>query len=147
MNSQSRESTYFFHTYKRISLEIERGEGVYLHSKDGRRYLDMFGGLAVNALGYAHPGIIQAILEQTKKYIHVSNYYLQEPQLQLAEMLIKHSGYSKIFFSNSGTESIEGALKLTRKWATRRGKSTIISFSNAFHGRTMGALSMMDRPQ
>lgn len=147
MNSSDRESAYFFHTYKRIPLEIDRGEGVYLYSRDGRRYLDLFGGLAVNALGYAHPRVIRAICEQTKKYIHLSNYYLQEPQLQLAELLVKYSGYSKVFLSNSGTESIEGALKLTRKWAARRGKSTIISFSNAFHGRTMGALSIMDRPQ
>ncbi|MBI1806994.1 MAG: aspartate aminotransferase family protein [Ignavibacteria bacterium] len=147
MDPFTRESRYFFHTYKRIPLEIDRGEGMYVYSRDGKRYLDMFGGLAVNALGYGHPGVIQAIHEQSKKYIHLSNYYLQEPQLQLAELLVKHSGYNKVFLSNSGTESIEGALKLTRKWASSRGKSTMVSFSNAFHGRTMGALSMMDRPQ
>lgn len=147
MNSPAREAQYFFHTYKRIPLEIDRGEGMYLHAKDGRRYLDMFSGLAVNALGYAHPKIIEAITDQAKRYIHLSNYYMQEPQLQLAELLVKHSGYRKIFFSNSGTESIEGALKISRMWGSRRGKTTIISFSNAFHGRTMGALSIMDRPK
>ncbi|MBI3765291.1 MAG: aminotransferase class III-fold pyridoxal phosphate-dependent enzyme, partial [Ignavibacteriales bacterium] len=100
MDPFTRESRYFFHTYKRIPLEIDRGEGMYVYSRDGKRYLDMFGGLAVNALGYGHPGVIQAIHEQSKKYIHLSNYYLQEPQLQLAELLVKHSGYNKVFLSN-----------------------------------------------
>src|ERR1041385_5128644 len=147
MNALDRESQYFFHTYKRIPLEIERGEGVYLFTKDGRRYLDMFAGLAVNALGYGHPNVLKAIDGQVRKYIHLSNYYLQEPQFQLAESMIKYSGYQKIFFANSGTEAIEGAIKTVRKWGSKKGKSEIISFTNAFHGRTMGALSMMDRPK
>jgi len=147
MNAQERESSYFFHTYHRIPLEIERGEGVYLFTKDGRRYLDMFSGLAVNALGYGHPRVLQAIQEQIVKYMHVSNYYLQEPQLRLAELLIQHSGYPKVFLANSGTEAIEGAIKICRKWGSNRGKRNIISFTNGFHGRTMGALSMMDRPK
>ena len=124
-----REARYFFPTYKRIPLEIERGEGVVLFTKDGKRYLDMFGGLAVNALGYGHPGILKAIQDQSRKYIHLSNYYLQEPQIALAEMLVKYSGFPMIFFSNSGTESIEGALKIARKWGARKGKKEIISFS------------------
>ncbi len=147
MKALEREASYFFHTYKRIPLEIDWGEGMYLFSKDGRRYLDMFSGLAVNALGYGHPGLLNAIEEQSRKYIHLSNYYLQEPQLQLAELLVKYSGFPKVFFCNSGTEAIEGAIKLARKWGTKNKKKEIISFSNAFHGRTMGALSMMDRPK
>ncbi|MBI3365092.1 MAG: aspartate aminotransferase family protein [Ignavibacteriae bacterium] len=147
MDAFARENASFFHTYKRLPLEIERGEGVYLYTKDGKRYLDLFGGLAVNALGYAHPRVLAAINEQSRKYIHLSNYYLQDPQLRLAEMLVKYSGYSKIFFSNSGTESVEGAIKIARKWGAGCGKTDIVSFSNAFHGRTMGALSLMDRPQ
>jgi acetylornithine aminotransferase len=147
MNTIEREAKYFFHTYKRIPLEIDRGEGMYLFTKDGKRYLDMFSGLAVNALGYAHPKVVRAIAEQSQKYIHLSNYYLQEPQIQLAEMVLKYSGFSKVFFCNSGTEAIEGAIKTARKWASKRGKSEIVSFTNAFHGRTMGALSMMDRPK
>ncbi|MEW5806051.1 MAG: aspartate aminotransferase family protein [Acidobacteriota bacterium] len=147
MNALERESKYFFHTYKRIPLEIERGKGVYLYTKDGKRYLDMFAGLAVNALGYGHPKVLKAIEEQSRKYIHLSNYYLQEPQIQLAELLVKYSGYPKVFFSNSGTEAIEGAIKIARKWGSKRGKTEILSFSNAFHGRTMGALSIMDRPK
>ena len=147
METLEREAQYFFHTYKRIPLDIEYGEGVYLFGKDGRRYLDMFAGLAVNALGYGHPKIIKAIEDQIRKYIHVSNYYLQEPQIQLAELLVALSGYKKAFFTNSGTEAIEGALKIARKWGSRHGKSNIVSFTNAFHGRTMGALSLMDRPK
>jgi acetylornithine aminotransferase len=147
MNSIDREARHFFHTYKRIPLEIDRGDGVYLFSPDGTRYLDMFGGLAVNALGYAHPKVVDAIHQQSKRYIHLSNYYLQEPQLQLAEMLTGYSKFSKVFFSNSGTESIEGAIKIARKWGSAKGKTGIVSFSNAFHGRTMGALSIMDKQQ
>jgi len=147
MSMLDRESAVFIHTYKRLPLEIDRGEGVYLFSKDGTRYLDMFAGIAVNALGYAHPRVVQAIEEQTRRYIHLSNYYLQDSQIALAELLTKHSGYPKIFYANSGTEATEGAAKIARRWGSSRGKSDLISFSNAFHGRTMGALSLMDRPK
>ena len=145
MPLQERERKSLFHTYKRIPLEIDRGDGVYLYTKDGKRYLDFFGGLAVNALGYGHPKILKAIQEQISKYIHLSNYYLQESQILLAEQLVKYSGYQKVFFSNSGTEAIEGAIKIARKWGTTDGRTEIISFTNAFHGRTLGALSLMDR--
>src|SRR5689334_6298173 len=132
MEALERESQYFFHTYKRIPLEIDRGDGVYLYTKDGKRYLDMFAGLAVNALGYQHPAVVKAIDAQVRKYIHLSNYYLQEPQLQLAEAIVKHSGYKKVFFANSGTEAIEGAIKIARKWGSKKEKSEIVSFTNAF---------------
>ncbi len=147
MTMHSREAAAFFHTYKRLPLEIDRGEGMYLFARDGRRYLDMFAGLAVNALGYAHPAVLRAIQEQSRKYIHLSNYFLQEPQIQLAELLTRHSGFRRAFFGNSGTEAVEGALKIARRWGSTRGKSEILSFTNAFHGRTMGALSIMDRPK
>jgi acetylornithine/N-succinyldiaminopimelate aminotransferase len=145
MSLQDKEMKYFFRTYNRIPLEIDHGEGVYLFTKNGKRYLDMFGGLAVNALGYGHPKVIQAIQEQSSKYIHLSNYYLQEPQIRLAELLIQTTGYEKVFFSNSGTEAMEGTIKIVRKWGIKNGKTEIISFSNAFHGRTLGSLSLMDR--
>src|SRR5436309_7955311 len=131
MDRLEREAASFFHTYKRIPLEIDRGEGVYLFTTDGRRYLDMFSGLAVNSLGYGHPRILEAIRTQSAKYIHLSNYYLQEPQIRLAELLTKYSGYERVFLANSGTESIEGALKIARKWGSKKGKSGIISFSNS----------------
>ncbi len=145
MNAFERESSLFFHTYKRLPLEVDRGEGIYLYTKDGKRYLDMFAGLAVNALGYGNPRVLNAIQAQASRYLHLSNYFLQDPQLELADRLIRLSGYKKLFFSNSGTESIEGAIKLSRKWGAANGRKEILSFSNAFHGRTMGALSIMDK--
>ncbi len=147
MTLSDREAAALFHTYKRLPLEIERGEGPYLIAKDGTRYLDMFAGLAVNALGYAHPAVAKAICDQSMKYTHLSNYFLQEPQIRLAELLTRQAGYEKVFFANSGTEAIEGTIKLVRRWGSTRGKSEIVSMSNSFHGRTMGALSLMDRPR
>jgi acetylornithine/N-succinyldiaminopimelate aminotransferase len=147
MTMLEREGAAFFHTYKRLPLEIDRGEGVYLIARDGTRYLDMFAGIAVNALGYGHPRILQAIEEQARAYIHLSNYFLQEPQLRLSEILTRASGYPRIFFANSGTEAVEGAIKLARRWGTNRNKNQLLSATNAFHGRTMGALSLMDRPK
>ncbi len=146
-NLFQKEEQYFFHTYHRLGLDIDRGEGVYLYAKDGKRYLDFFGGLAVNALGYNHPHVNQAIMDQVSKYIHLSNYYVQEPQVRLAERLIHTSGFKRVFFGNSGTEAVEGAIKLARKWGTSNGKINLIGLSNSFHGRTMGALSLTERPK
>jgi len=140
-----KEERYFFRTYKRLGLDIERGEGAYLIARDGQRYLDFFGGLAVNALGYNHPAVNKAIIDQVQKYIHLSNFYVQEPQVNLAEMVIQASGYQRVFFSNSGTEAVEGAIKVARKWGKKHGKTELIGLSNSFHGRTMGALSLTER--
>lgn len=145
MNISELESQLFFHTYKRLPLEIDRGEGCYLYTKDGKKYLDMFSGLAVNALGYAHPAVIDAIEKQIRRYNHLSNFFIQEPQVQLAERLLRLSGYNKIFFTNSGTEAIEGTIKLVRKWGKAHNKNMIFGMSNGFSGRTMGALSLMDK--
>ncbi|MCX6138428.1 MAG: acetylornithine transaminase [Ignavibacteriales bacterium] len=147
MTLSDREYSSFFHTYKRLPLEIVRGDGAYLITADGSRYLDMVGGVAVNALGYGHQRLIDAIAQQAARYIHVSNYFLQEPQIVLAETLCKYSGFSRVFFTNSGTEAMEGALKIVRRWGSLNGKNTILAISNAFHGRTFGALSLMDRPK
>lgn len=147
MTLHDREEQALFHTYKRLPLEVVRGEGAYLFTADGKRYLDMFSGLAVNALGYAHPAVVRAIAEQAGRYTHLSNYYLQEPQIRLAEVLTRSSGYDRVFFSNSGTEAIEGMIKLARKWGNAHGKLDIVAMSNSFHGRTFGALSLMDRPK
>jgi predicted acetylornithine/succinylornithine family transaminase len=135
-----KEEEYLLHTYKRLPIEITHGEGVYLFSKDGKRYLDFFSGLAVNALGYGNKEILKAIENQTKKYIHLSNYYINSPQIELAEKLVKCSGLSKVFFTNSGTEAVEASIKLVRKAFGADKK--IVSFSNAFHGRTYGSLSI-----
>ncbi|MFZ1978643.1 MAG: aspartate aminotransferase family protein [Bacteroidota bacterium] len=142
-----KDEKYFFHTYHRLPLEIERAEGVYIYTKDGKRCTDFFGGLAVNALGHCHPRIIAAVEKQIHRYMHVSNYFLQEPQVELAERLLKLTGYEKVFFSNSGTEAVEGAIKLSRKWGKKNGKTRLLSMTNSFHGRTMGALSLTERPK
>ena len=142
-----KDEKYFFHTYHRLPVEIERAEGVYIYTKDGKRCTDFFGGLAVNALGHCHPRVIAAVEKQIHRYMHVSNYFLQEPQVELAERLVKLTGYEKIFFSNSGTEAVEGAIKLSRKWGKKNGKTRLISMTNSFHGRTMGALSLTERPK
>lgn len=146
MTLTDRESAAFFHTYKRLPLLPVRGEGMVLITADGTRYLDMFAGIAVNALGHAHPRVVRAITEQAGRYIHVSNYFAQEPQVRLAELLLRHSGMARVFFSNSGTEAMEGAMKIARRWGAGLNKRTITGFSNAFHGRTFGPLSIMDRP-
>lgn len=140
-----KEKELFFHTYKRLPLEVERGEGCYLFTADGMRYLDFFGGIAVNALGYNHPRLCKAIEEQIHKYIHVSNYFVQQPQVKLAEKILTASKFKRIFFTNSGTEATEGVIKLARKWGKPQGKTELLGLSNAFHGRTMGALSLMDK--
>lgn len=135
----------FFQTYKRLSLHITHGDGCYLITDSNEKILDMFAGLAVNILGYNHPKINSAIEEQIKKYIHISNYFYQDKQVELAEKILRMSGYRKIFFTNSGTESIETAIKLVRKYFKGTDKRELISFSGSFHGRTMGGLSLTAR--
>jgi acetylornithine/N-succinyldiaminopimelate aminotransferase len=142
-----KENRYFFHTFHRLPLEIECGEGMYLYSKNGKRYVDFFGGLAVNALGYNHQRINAAIEKQIHRYIHLSNYYVQDKTVELAERIINASGYKRVFFSNSGTEAVEGAIKIVRKWGQGSVKTTLLNLTNSFHGRTMGALSLTERPQ
>lgn len=137
----------FFHTYKRLKIAIDRGEGCFLITNDGKRILDMFGGLAVNVLGYNHPAVNSAIEHQLKKYIHLSNYFYQENQVELAEKLKELSGMKRVFFSNSGTEAVEAAIKLTRKYFKGTEKKNLVSFTGSFHGRTMGALSLTARPK
>lgn len=147
-NVFQKEEKIFFHTYHRLPLELDYGEGVYLYTKDGRRLTDFFGGLAVNALGYCHPKIIQAIEKQIHRYNHVSNYFVQDTQVELAERILRAAnGMEKVFFSNSGTEAVEGAIKLARKWGKQQNKTEIFCLTNSFHGRTMGALSLTERPK
>ncbi len=139
------EQKYLLNTYARYPLAIARGKGVYVYDVEGRRYLDLLTGLGVNALGHAHPRIVKAIREQAAKVIHVSNLYYNEYQGLLAEKLCTKSGLDRAFFSNSGTEAIEGALKLVRAAGHANGgpeKSIVIALENSFHGRTMGALAL-----
>jgi len=134
------EKEFILQTYKRTPINISYGKGVYLYTEDGKKYLDFFSGLAVNALGYGNEKVNQAIEDQIKKYIHLSNYYVTKPQVELAKKLIQYSGLAKVFFTNSGTEAAEASLKLIRKYCGPA--KSIISFSNAFHGRTYGSLSL-----
>ncbi len=140
-----REHAVVFQTYRRIPLAIDRAVGTRIIDLNGRSYLDMLGGIAVNALGHSHPGIIEAVEHQIRRYMHVSNVFYQEPQVMLAEQLVAASGYPRVFFSNSGAEATEGALKMARRFGSVHSKADVIAFSGGFHGRTYGALSLMDK--
>ncbi len=140
-----REKSALFHTYDRLAIgEVTHAEGSYIHTASGEKYLDLICGLGVTGLGHSHPKIVSAITEQAGKYLHLSNLYLQEPQVRLAEQIKALSGYDKVFFCNSGTEAVEGALKLARKYASKNSRYQIFGLTNAFHGRTYGPLSLMD---
>ena len=141
-----RESSTIFQTYRRLPMAAAHAEGCRIFDTEGRSYLDFLSGIAVNALGHSHPRIVAAVTEQAAKYMHLSNFFYQEPQIRLAEMLRDATGYERTFFSNSGAESFEGAIKLARLWGSTRGKTDMIGFSGGFHGRTYGSLSLMDKP-
>jgi len=140
------ENERFLQTYSRLPIVIENAKGCRITDKDGNTYLDFLGGIAVNVLGHSHPKILKAINEQAQRYLHLSNYFYQDAQIEFAEKLYSITKFPKIFLTNSGTESIEGALKLSRKWGSLNNKKEILAFSNGFHGRTYGALSLMDNP-
>lgn len=133
------------HTYNRFPVVLDRGEGVYLYDNDGKKYLDFAAGIAVFALGYCHKAYNDAIKAQIDKLIHTSNLFYNEPAAAAAEKIVKMAGMSRVFFTNSGTEAIEGAIKLAKKWAFLRDNHAgheIIAMEHSFHGRSMGALSV-----
>jgi acetylornithine/N-succinyldiaminopimelate aminotransferase len=129
-------------TYKRFDLNFVKGKGVYLFEKNGDKYLDFVAGIAVNALGHSNEKIVKAIKDQSEKLLHISNLYYDDHQINLSKKLIELSDHQSVFFCNSGTEAIEGTLKIARKYGRKMGKSKILYFDNAFHGRTLGALSV-----
>lgn len=129
-------------TYKRFDLNFVKGKGVYLFEKNGDKYLDFVAGIAVNALGHSNEKIVKAIKEQSEQLIHISNLYYDDHQINLSKKLIELSDHQSVFFCNSGTEAIEGTVKIARKYGQKMGKSKILYFDNAFHGRTLGALSV-----
>lgn len=129
---------YIMGTYKQFPIVLESGEGIYVKDIQGKSYIDMVAGIAVNSLGYKHPKVIEAIEKQSSLLMHCSNLYWNEPQILLAEKLCEKSGLDKAFFCNSGAEANEAAIKLARKYG--KDKKTIISMENSFHGRTLGAL-------
>ena len=136
---RAKEEQYFMHPGKRMDLMAVRGEGTRLWDEDGREYLDFFGGPATVSLGHAHPVIVDAITDQARTLIHVSNQFYSIPQLQLAELLITNSCFDRVYFQNSGAEANEGALKLARKWGKehKNGAYEVITAIDAFHGRTL----------
>ena len=146
-NVQAAESRLLLTTYERYPILFTGGEGVHLIDEKGERYLDLLSGIGVNALGYAHPAVEAAIVEQSRKLVHISNLFFHEGQAALAERLTKASGMDRAFFCNSGTEAWEAALKLARAYAGEQraaGKhlgTKFLAIENSFHGRTMGSVA------
>jgi acetylornithine/N-succinyldiaminopimelate aminotransferase len=142
---QALEEEYLFPTYKRSELFCSHGSGVYVYDLSGKRYLDLMAGISVNSLGYNHPRLTRALVEQGQRLIHSSNLFYNPYQGLLAKKLAEISGMSKVFFTNSGTEAVEAALKVARAYGHAQGqedKSVILTLKNSFHGRTFGALSI-----
>ena len=143
-----KDQDHILNTYRRLPIEIEYADKQTLYGKDGKAYLDLFSGIGVNALGHQHPAIMQAIQDQLTKYMHMSNYFVSEPRTLLAELLTKHTFADKVFFTNSGTEAVEAAIKLARKYgkSVHPDKVDIIALHNSFHGRTTGAMTLTGNP-
>lgn len=138
------------HTYNRYQIVLDRGEGVYLYDLEGKKYLDFAAGIAVFSLGYGNPEFTGALKAQIDKLTHTSNYYYNVPAIEAAKKLKAVSGMDRVFFTNSGAEAIEGAIKAARKYAWLKDGCTdheIIAMNHSFHGRTMGALSVTGTPK
>ena len=151
--SRREAARYLMITYRRPPVVFTHGKGCYLYDERGRAYLDFLGGIAVNALGYSHPRLVRAIRREAGRAIHVSNLFHNPYQGPLARKLVEWSGLARVFFTNSGTEAIDGALKLARAYARKRAgngpaeKTRILALENSFHGRTFGALSITATPK
>ena len=137
------ERQYLFQNYGRQPIVLERGEGSRVWDADGKEYLDFVGGLAVTALGHAHPAVTQAVAEQAARLVHVSNLYYTTPMIELAQLLAEHSPLDRVFFCNSGAEAVEAAIKLARRYGhdERGGAHGVIAMEDGFHGRSLGALA------
>src|SRR3954471_5729954 len=128
-------------SYGRFDIALSHGSGSYIYDVTGKRYLDFGGGIAVTALGHAHPAITEALIEQSRKLVHVSNLYYHEPQGRLAEAIVSLIAPGKVFFCNSGAEANEGLFKLARKFGHDEGRFEIITAINSFHGRTLAGIA------
>src|SRR6266436_9724727 len=128
-------------SYGRFEIALSHGSGSYVYDVAGKRYLDLGGGIAVTSLGHAHPAITEALVEQSRKLIHTSNFYYHEPQGRLAQRLVRLIGPGKCFFSNSGAEANEGLFKLARKFGHDEGCFEILTTDNSFHGRTLAGIA------
>lgn len=137
--------THLYRNYRQPPFVLCEGRGCEVFDTEGRRYLDLCAGIAVDTLGHAHPRLVSAISEQAARLMHVSNYFYNAPNLRLAELLTKVTGFDRALFCNSGTEAIEAVLKLARRFFSAQGQAEryrIIAFGNSFHGRTMGSLAV-----
>jgi predicted acetylornithine/succinylornithine family transaminase len=143
------EKSYLLQNYGRYPIVLDRGEGVWLFDTEGKRYLDLISGIGVNSLGHAHPRIMKVVAEQAHLLIHTSNLYYHQYQGALAKRIAEASGMQRVFFGNTGTEVVEGALKMAKAHGRRINpdKFEIISLENSFHGRTLGALSVTGQPK
>ena len=140
---QELEHKYFMHTVERVPLTLVRGQGARVWDEAGRQYLDFVAGWAVNSLGHCHPAVVNAVKEQVETLIQTSNHYYTIPQIHLAQLLVQNSCLDKVFFSNSGTEATEGAVKLARRYGKRHleGAYEVITTTGSFHGRTLAMVS------
>lgn len=133
---------HYVPTFKRYPIALKKGQGCKVWNMEGEEYLDALAGIAVNNLGHCHPAVVKAIQEQAENLIHISNFYVSEPQVRLSQKLTSLSGLERVFFTNSGAESVEGAIKFARKYAHSNGKGgKIISMKNSFHGRTLATIA------
>jgi acetylornithine/N-succinyldiaminopimelate aminotransferase len=143
----TREARVHLPVYARQPLVIVRGEGCWVWDDSGRRYLDLVAGIAVNVLGHAHPAVADALASQARILLTTSNLYYTLPQLDLADALLSRSPFDRAFFTNSGTEANEAAIKLARRHGGKRGADAIVSLVNSFHGRTIGSLAATGQPK
>ena len=136
------DKAYYLPTFRRYPLAFKKGKGSRMWDMEGNEYIDALAGIAVNNLGHAHPRVVDAIAKQAGELMHISNFYLSEPQILLAKKLADLSGLKRVFFGNSGAEAAEGAIKIARKYASKNGRGgTIIAMNNAFHGRTLATVA------
>jgi acetylornithine/N-succinyldiaminopimelate aminotransferase len=147
MNTIQKTDKYILHTYKRYPIVISRAKGSWVWDNKGKKYLDFFSGLAVSGIGHVLPEVVAAVRAQSAKLIHASNLYYTEPAADLAEQLCKRSFAGKVFFSNSGAEANECAIKLARRFGHKANRHEIIVLQHSFHGRTLGALAATAQPK
>ncbi len=136
------DAKHYLQCFRRFPITLDRGRGSHVWDTDGKEYIDLLSGIAVNSVGHCHTRVVKAIQQQAEKLLHISNFYLNEPQALLVGELSTLSGLERVFITNSGAESVEGAIKIARKYANTHGRGGhVISFENSFHGRTLATIA------
>lgn len=137
------DKAHYLQTFRRYPIAIDRGKGSVVWDVEGKEYIDALAGIAVCNLGHCHPAVTEALCNQAKKLVHISNFFVSKPQAMLSELLCGLSGLDRVFFSNSGAEAVEGAIKIARKFAHKNGRGgEVIAMDNSFHGRTLATIAM-----